>query len=152
MTQAGSVTGTPDYISPEQSDGTGTDARSDLYSLGATAYFLLSGRPPFTGKTVLDILFAHRHQPVPSLAAGGGPASDDLEAVIARLLAKKPEDRYPSAEQVEADLRQCSGFLPWSDLDAERWWTSFGASVGEGRTSAGQPWQADLRTSLPIPE
>src|SRR5205807_6688469 len=82
LTQAGSLLGTPDFMAPEQADGTGLDARSDLYSLGATAFFLLTGRAPFAGRTVLDVLFAHRHSPVPALAVEGVPAA--LEAVIRR--------------------------------------------------------------------
>lgn len=124
LTQAGSVMGTPDYVSPEQADGTGADARSDLYSLGATAHFLLTGRPPFSGRTVLDVLFAHRSQPVASLTTGAAPVPADLEAVVVRLLAKDPRDRYPDAAAVEADLGRCAGVGPWSGCDAERWWAS----------------------------
>lgn len=121
VTQAGAVMGTPDYMSPEQADGTGADERSDLYSLGATVYFLLTGRPPFTGRTALDVLVAHRTQPVPSVAvAAGAPAA--LDAVVMRLLAKSPADRPPTADAVLSDLATCDGCPTWSDADAERWW------------------------------
>ena len=125
LTQTGTLTGTPDYVSPEQAEGTRTDHRSDLYSLGATAYFLLTARPPFAGKTVLDILFAHRYQPVRPLGGAGLPVPPDLEAVVTRLLAKAPEDRYPSAEAVQRTLLECAGFEPWSEHQARSWWESF---------------------------
>ncbi len=128
LTQAGSVMGTPDYIAPEQADGTGADARSDLYSLGATAHFLLTGRPPYSGRTVLDVLFAHRHQPLAPLGTGAVAVPADLEAVVVRLLAKDPRDRYPDAAAVEADLGRCAGVGPWSECDAERWWVGHPAA------------------------
>ncbi len=128
LTLAGSVMGTPDYISPEQADGTGADARSDLYSLGATAHFLLTGRPPFSGRTVLDVLFAHRHQPVAPLGTDAAPVPADLEAIVARLLAKEPRDRYPNAAAVDADLGRCADLGSWSECDAEQWWTSHAAA------------------------
>src|SRR5438105_12241525 len=108
MTQAGSVTCTLDYLSPEHADGTGADQRSDLPSLGATAYFLLTGRPPFSGKTALDVLFAHRHHAVAPIASSVLSVSADLEAVVVRLLAKDPSGRYPNAEATEASLRRCA--------------------------------------------
>ncbi|MFO0803664.1 MAG: serine/threonine-protein kinase [Gemmataceae bacterium] len=123
ITQAGSITGTPDFISPEQADGTGADQRSDLYSLGATAYFLLSGRPPFPGRTVLDILFAHRHQSLPPLRDRVPGISAGVEAIVNTLLEKDPAHRFPTAEVVEEALRRCSAEA-WRDEDAERWWRS----------------------------
>ena len=131
LTQSGSVTGTPDYVSPEQADGRGSDPRSDLYSLGATAYYLLTGKPPYAGKTVLDILFAHRHQIPPTLVAAGVPAPAELEALVRRLLAKDPEDRHPSAEALEEDLRKCDGPVTWSQAEAKCWWESYGAHTAE---------------------
>lgn len=123
ITQAGSITGTPDFISPEQADGTGADQRSDLYSLGATAYFLLSGRPPFPGRTVLDILFAHRHQSLPPLREHLPNLSVDVELIVNRLLEKDPAHRFPSADAVDEALRRCST-AAWGDGEAEKWWKS----------------------------
>ncbi len=127
LTQAGTLTGTPDYVSPEQAAGTRADHRTDLYSLGATAYFLLCARPPYTGATVLDILFAHRYEPVRPLAGPDLPIPANLEAIVTRLLAKAPEDRYPSAEAVETALLECVGLEPWSEHQARSWWESFGS-------------------------
>ena len=91
------IFGTPHFISPEQARGERVDCRSDLYSLGATAYRLLSGRTPFEGATTRDILRGHffeRPGPLAELAPGLPP---ELERIVARLLEKKPDDRYPSA-------------------------------------------------------
>ncbi len=131
LTQAGSILGTPEYMSPEQADGTGLDARSDLYSLGATAYFLIAGRPPFAGRTVLDVLFAHRHEPVPPLAVPGVPAA--LEAVIHRCLAKQPSERYASAEELDRDLAGCGLTGDWTETEARVWWNAIAVVPGEPR-------------------
>jgi serine/threonine-protein kinase len=133
LTQAGSLLGTPDYMSPEQADGTALlDARSDLYGVGATAYFLLTGRPPFAGRTMLDVLFAHRHEPVPSLADQTGvPAA--LEAVIRRCLAKQPSERYASAEELDRDLDAC-GVEEWTEAEARAWWATAAAPSTADKT------------------
>jgi serine/threonine-protein kinase len=127
ITRAGILMGTPDYVSPEQADGTGADARSDLYSLGAAAYFLLIGKPPYAGETVLDVLIAHRHQSVPDLS---GAAPPELEAALRRCLAKAPEERFPSAAELERGLRKCAEAMPWTDADARAWWEKFGRADG----------------------
>jgi serine/threonine-protein kinase len=121
LTHAGSLMGTPDYIAPEQADGSGVDARSDLYSVGATAYFLLTGRPLYTGETVLDILFAHRHQPVPELRATG-PGAAEMAAILRRCLAKAPRQRFQDAVELERELRQCAEVAPWTEGEAQAWW------------------------------
>jgi serine/threonine-protein kinase len=135
LTQAGSILGTPEYMSPEQADGSGLDARSDLYSLGATAYCLLTGGPPFAGRTTLDVLIAHRQAPVPALGVDGVPAA--LESIIRRCLAKKPEDRYPSAEKLNLALADCVLDSYWTETEARDWWNSTGALSKENRAVAG---------------
>ncbi len=125
LTLAGTMTGTPHYMSPEQADGTAVDARSDLYSLGATAFFLLTGRPPYSGKTMLDILFAHRQQPVPELVPSSGQIPADLQALVHRCLAKSPDDRVASALDLERELQKHAESAPWSEADATAWWGSF---------------------------
>lgn len=97
--------GTADYVSPEQADNPrAVDARSDLYSLGCTFYFAISGRAPFDGGDALNKIYKH-HLDVPEpleRLVGGVPAG--LAALIAKLMAKRPADRYPSARAVAADL------------------------------------------------
>ncbi|HBX78500.1 MAG TPA: Stk1 family PASTA domain-containing Ser/Thr kinase [Acidimicrobiaceae bacterium] len=106
LTQTGSVMGTATYFSPEQAQGFAVDARSDLYSLGVVLFEILCGRPPFVGDSPVAIAYKHvqeRVQPPSELISGMPPG---LEAVILRLLAKNPDDRYRSAEDLRADLRR----------------------------------------------
>ncbi len=117
LTQAGSVMGTATYFSPEQAQGLTVDPRSDLYSLGVVLYEMVTGRPPFTGETPLAIAYKHvQDQPappssiVPDLPHG-------LEAIIMKLLQKRPDDRYPSAEALRADLNR---YLDGDVTSAER--------------------------------
>jgi serine/threonine-protein kinase len=105
LTQDGMVTGTPAYLSPEQADGRDdVDVRSDIYSLGALAYFLLTGRPPFAGRSTINTLAAHLYekpQP-PSEFRPDVPA--DLEAVVLRCLAKEPAERFQDVKSLERAL------------------------------------------------
>lgn len=99
------VLGTADYLSPEQAvDSHGVDHRSDIYSLGCTLYFLLTGHPPFPEGTLTQRLLAHQNKtPVPLLQSRPGvPAS--LVAVIDRMMAKQPEDRFQTADEVHKAL------------------------------------------------
>lgn len=104
LTQAGSVMGTATYFSPEQAQGLPVDQRSDLYSLGVVLFEMVTGRTPFTGETPLAIAYKHVQDqpPAPSTLVSGLPAG--LEAVIMKLLRKRPEDRYANAEDLRADL------------------------------------------------
>jgi serine/threonine-protein kinase len=123
LTQAGSLLGTPAYMSPEQARGeSGIGPASDLYSLGAVAYFLLTARPPFTGNNILEVLNAHTSAAVlpPSALRPGVPS--DLEAVILRLLAKDPTARFLDAGAVESALAACDCAGQWSEADATDWW------------------------------
>ena len=98
LTHDGTITGSPLYMSPEQALGEGEpDARSDIYSLGAVAYFLLTGRPPFDNENPMRVMVAHAHDDVtpPSRFRPDIPA--DLEQVVMRALVKNPDDRFPSA-------------------------------------------------------
>jgi serine/threonine-protein kinase len=106
LTQAGSVMGTATYFSPEQAQGLQVDQRSDLYSLGVVLFEMVTGRTPFTGETPLAIAYKHVQDqpPAPSTLVSGLPAG--LEAVIMKLLRKRPEDRYANAEDLRADLRR----------------------------------------------
>ncbi|MFN8049812.1 MAG: Stk1 family PASTA domain-containing Ser/Thr kinase [Acidimicrobiales bacterium] len=106
LTQAGSVMGTATYFSPEQAQGFQVDARSDLYSLGVVLYEVLCGRPPFVGDSPVAIAYKHVQEwpPRPSQFVTGVPVG--LESVILKLLAKKPEQRYRSADDLRADLRR----------------------------------------------
>ena len=100
------IFGTPHFISPEQARGERVDCRSDLYSLGATVYRLLSGRTPFEGQTTREILRGHfqeRPRPLAELVPGLPPA---LSLLVARLLEKDPGQRYPSASALLLEVEQ----------------------------------------------
>ena len=117
------VSGTPQYMSPEQAIATASvDGRADIYSLGAILYFMLTGRPPFEGTNPTELMIAHARDPVvpPSHHRPEIPA--DLEAVVMRCLAKKPEDRYPDARALAAALAACSSAADWNDEKADQWW------------------------------
>jgi serine/threonine-protein kinase len=123
LTQDGTFSGTPLFMSPEQANGHGiVDARSDIYSLGAVAYTLLSGRPPFERQSPLEVLIAHARDTVtpPSQLRSDVPA--DLEAIILRCLAKKPEDRFQDTDELEQALAQCAAADHWTQSRAARWW------------------------------
>ncbi|MET0902188.1 MAG: Stk1 family PASTA domain-containing Ser/Thr kinase [Acidimicrobiales bacterium] len=106
LTQVGTVMGTATYFSPEQARGDAVDPRSDLYSLGCVLYELLVGKPPFSGDTPVAIAYKHvQDSPVPPRQLDGTlPAA--IEAIVLKCLAKNPVNRYPSAEDLRADLRR----------------------------------------------
>lgn len=106
LTQAGTVMGTASYFSPEQAQGKRLDPRSDLYSLGVVLYEMTVGRPPFTGESPVAIAYQHVQEP-PRPPRSINPAIPRaLEAITMKLLAKEPVRRYPSAEDLRADLRR----------------------------------------------
>jgi eukaryotic-like serine/threonine-protein kinase len=107
MTQVGMTLGTPRYMSPEQIQGREVDARSDLYSLGVTAYHLLTGKPPFDAEDPVALAVKHLHDiPMPLESARASTTgkheiiADDLIAIIGRLMAKSPDDRFASASDL----------------------------------------------------
>jgi beta-lactam-binding protein with PASTA domain len=106
LTKTGLVMGTATYFSPEQAQGKGVDPRSDLYSLGVVLYEMLAGEPPFKGENPVAIAYQHVQEPPPGLRARGVPINAPLEAITFKLLAKNPAHRYPTAEDLRADLRR----------------------------------------------
>jgi beta-lactam-binding protein with PASTA domain len=118
LTQAGSVMGTATYFSPEQAQGAQPDPRSDLYSLGIVLYEMVAGRPPFSGENPVSIAYKQVHenpQPLNQLVAD---VPKPFEAIVAKLLAKKPEVRYQTAEAVRDELRRFRNGEPVQALAA----------------------------------
>jgi eukaryotic-like serine/threonine-protein kinase len=109
FTQQGMVFGTPEFMSPEQAQGEALDNRSDIYSLALILYELITGKLPFDAKTPLDIMKAHvRDAPIPlSQRISGKQFWPELEAVMAKALAKQPSDRYETAAQFGEALLGC---------------------------------------------
>ena len=106
LTQVGTVMGTAAYFSPEQARGDAVDPRSDIYSLGCVLYELVVGRAPFSGDTPVAIAYKHVHEsPIPPRHLDR-EIPQALEAIILKCLAKNPANRYPSAEDLRADLRR----------------------------------------------
>jgi serine/threonine-protein kinase len=131
------VSGTPQYMSPEQAMGaTEIDGRADIYALGAILYFMLTGRPPFEGATPTELMIAHARDPVvpPSQVRPDIPA--DLEAVALRCLAKKPADRYPGAREMACALAACACAGEWDETKAEEWWAERAVSELESQEAA----------------
>jgi eukaryotic-like serine/threonine-protein kinase len=117
MTEAGSIIGTAQYLSPEQAQGKPVHPSSDLYSVGVVLYEMLTGTVPFTGDTALEIAMKHLNTaPEPpserERPAELGEVPHELDLVVLRALAKDPSDRYQSAREMDADLARVAQGLP----------------------------------------
>jgi tRNA A-37 threonylcarbamoyl transferase component Bud32 len=105
LTGVGMMMGTPDYIAPEQTmDAAKADIRADIYSLGCTLHFLLTGCPPFQGKSLYELLQAHHSQEAPPLHQLRAEVPVELSAVVARMMAKDPAKRYQKPVEVAQAL------------------------------------------------
>jgi serine/threonine-protein kinase len=122
LTQEGAITGSPLYLSPEQARGRNNlDVRSDIYSLGGVAYYLLTGQPPFARDSALEALMAHVHDPVaPPSKYQAVPA--DLQAVVLRCLEKDPEKRFADVDSLLTALDACDSASRWTERMAAAWW------------------------------
>jgi serine/threonine protein kinase len=106
LTGSGAVMGTVDYMAPEQAlSAKHADARADVYSLGCSLYYLLTGRTAYDGDSLMAKLLAHREQPTPTL---GAEVPEEVQAVFQKMVAKKFEDRFQTMGEVVAALEQCS--------------------------------------------
>jgi len=147
ITQEGHITGSPLYMSPEQATGdTEPDARSDIYSLGAVMYFLLTGRPPFDYEKPLKVIVAHAHEAPPPLTKFAIDLPKDLETIVMRSLEKNPEDRFQDAEHLMLALENCSVARGWNRNKAAQWWSkacSDGSCEWDGTAS-----EADLSLTM----
>lgn len=113
MTNTGVIMGTVDYMAPEQAICTrDADNRSDIYSLGCTLHYLLTGKPVYEAETIMGRLVAHREEPIPSLQSACDSATPELDAVFRRMIAKKAEDRYQSMDELLTDLNSIAAGEP----------------------------------------
>jgi eukaryotic-like serine/threonine-protein kinase len=133
MTEAGSIVGTAQYLSPEQARGAPVDQRSDLYSLGIVIYEMLTGKVPFTGDAPVEIAMKHLNA-VPEPPSKLRPdIPHDLDAIVMRALAKEPDQRYASAEEMDADLARVARGVAVSEKTEE---AMTHVLAGAGATSA----------------
>lgn len=109
LTQSNQMLGTASYMAPEQARSAGSaDVRSDIYSLGCTLYYLLTGRPPYRGDSMVETILAHVEHPVPALSSADGAlvVPPRLEQLVQRMLAKDPQHRPASMREVKDELGQ----------------------------------------------
>jgi serine/threonine-protein kinase len=109
LTSTGMTIGTMQYISPEAIEGEEVDNRSDIYSLGCTAFHLLTGQPPFAGSSIASTMSAHLTKPVPSISTVSPHLPEAMDAVFKRALAKHPHDRYQSCAEFVTALQEAVG-------------------------------------------
>ena len=105
LTLTGAFLGTPDYVAPETAEGRGTDARSDLYSLGIVFYELLTGKRPFVADTPFATLRKHVSEAPTPPSVHMPDTPKELEAIVLKLMAKDPKDRHAGAEELLIELR-----------------------------------------------
>lgn len=142
ITREGLIVGTPEYMSPEQASGGVLDGRSDLFSVGSVAYFLLTGKEAFHRENPMKTLLAvvgEEPQPI----RGVNPyVPDDLLEVVRRCLAKTPDGRFERAADLEYALGHCRSADDWTEHHADEWWAAYPDDVSKAGT--------DL-DSLPLP-
>jgi serine/threonine-protein kinase len=139
ITQVNSITGTPMYLAPEAISAPETlDGRSDLYSLGAVMYFMLTGQHVFSGSTVVEVLTKHMLEtPVPPSTRVGRDVPADLEALVMACLAKDRNARPSSAATLRDALLACEDARRYDVAKAREWWKVQGAALRTaGRTTA----------------
>ncbi|MFO0727469.1 MAG: protein kinase [Myxococcota bacterium] len=114
LTKQGAIFGTPSYMSPEQARGEKLDARSDLYSCGVILYKMLTGESPFVSDTAWGLLMKHMNEAPPPMKGIIPGLPDAVVAIVERAMAKKPEDRFQSAQEMRSALK---GFLRSGEVD-----------------------------------
>lgn len=127
LTAEGTITGSPLFMSPEQATGdVEPDSRSDVYSLGAVLFFLLTGKPPFEDDKPLKIMIKHAHEPPPRPSSLRADLPADLEDVVLKCLEKASEQRFQSASELAAALERCLDCGSWTRDSARHWWQDVG--------------------------
>lgn len=152
VTHASAILGTPHYMAPESIvDPSSVDGRADIYALGATAFFMLTGARAFDGRNLVEVCSRHLHEPpeAPSSRQPGIPAS--LDAIILSCLAKSPTERPKDAAAL-AELLQGAGVASWTHDDAFAWWEQHGPELGALRRASAPSTSALGQTIAVAPE
>ena len=140
VTLDGTAVGTPHYMAPEALQTPDRiDARSDVYALGATAYFLLTGSTVFEGTLAEVMTKLLRDAPVSPSLRLGRPLPPSMEALVVATLAKAPEARPESVEAIQSALASASDVPAWSPAEAAAWWRSRGARIRAARSGEAEP-------------
>jgi hypothetical protein len=149
LTGVSTLLGTPHYMAPESIlSADSADARSDIYALGAVAYFLLAGAEVFHGKSVIELCGQHLHQPPEPLAERGVDVPAELEALVLACLEKDPDRRPQSAAELRRKLEACAT-IPWTADDARAWWQeNQGALAAEAPSKSDPPRSATVQVQL----
>jgi serine/threonine-protein kinase len=124
ITSVGAIVGTPHFMAPEAVHGSGHyEARSDLYSLGCTAYWMLTGRPPFDGGSAQEIIAAHiRRDPLPMQEVSEIEIPQILSYCVMRCMSKDPQERFANVRELKASLESIEFEEPWTAEAASAWW------------------------------
>jgi len=132
LTASGIIMGTVDFLPPEQSDDSKrADHRADIYSLGCTLHYLLTGKPPYSGETLMQKLLAHHQKPIPSLGAARPDVPLEIDRLFQKMLAKSPDDRPSSMIEV---LRSLEAWRDWNvGAKSRRVFDGPSRSKGSGR-------------------
>jgi len=119
LSRTGDILGTPYYLSPEQAQGHKVDGRADIYSLGVTFYYMLSGKKPFEGDTTLSIILKHINEKPPIIRQTAPEIPECISNVINKMLEKDPGKRYQSADELIDDINLCHNGIVAEDSDAK---------------------------------
>jgi serine/threonine-protein kinase len=146
LTRDGLIVGTPEYMSPEQAQGLSLDPRSDLFSVGSVAYYLITGKEPFHRETAMKTLLAVVSDEPPPLADLNPFVPPDLATIVSKCLAKEPGQRFQSAYDLEQALMHCKAADLWTEDKATTWWATHPESdPGTGTDLASLPLRADRK-------
>jgi hypothetical protein len=152
LTLDNAITGTPQYMSPESLTAPGSlSASTDIYSLGAVGYFLLTGQHVFTGRTLVEVCGHHLHTPPQSPSQRlGAPLPADLEQLVLACLEKAPARRPDGARSLQAALRSCESARSWSEEDARAWLDTHGKALRKRKSRASMHGTATIAVDLGV--